>query len=314
MTFRLLCAGLATLDIAGRPIDSIPAHGGTQLVEGIAVAPAGTAGGAALVAATLGLPTALAGAIGGDGAARFVRAELAAAGVDTALFQTLPERRTSATMLTIRSDGERPNFHALGASLYFEVTAALLAAAAKAKFMHWGGVGGHRVDGGPAASLLAHAKAAGATVSCDLIGPGPRTLAELARLLPHVDYFMPNMQEACYLAETENPADAASMFLRMGAGTCVLKWGARGVFVATGGEDFLVPAHDIRAIDTTSCGDSFCAGFIAALDRGFALKDACRFGNATAALVAQDLGTLGKLKDFESTRQFMTETPVRTPL
>ena len=311
MSFRLVSAGLTTLDIAGRAIDSIPAHGETRLIESIAVAPAGTAAGTALVAARLGVPVALAGAVGGDGAGRFVRAELAQAGVDTTLVATLPERRTSTTILAIRSDGERPNFHALGASLNFEITPPLIAAVRTTKFLHWAGVGGHRVDGGPAATLLAQAKAGGAVVTCDLISPGARTLAELARLLPHVDYFMPSMSEAFFLAETKNPAEAARCFLRMGAGTCILKWGARGAFVATGSDEIRVPAYEIIPVDTTSCGDSFCAGFIAALDRGFELSDACRFASATAALVAQDLGTLGKLKDFDSTLQFMGETPTR---
>lgn len=311
MSVRLLCIGLTTLDIVGRPIDAVPAKGGTQLIEGIAVIPAGTAAGTALVAARLGVSTALSSAVGGDGAGRFVRAELNAAGVDTHLLATLPERRTSTTILAIRSDGERPNFHALGASMFADVTPALVDAARSAKFVHWAGVGGFKLDGGPGAQLLAQAKAAGATITCDLIGPGPRTMAELARLLPHVDCFMPNMDEALFLAETDAPHDAARRFLRMGAKASIFKWGARGAFVATGDDEFIVPAHDIRVVDTTSCGDSFCAGFIAATDRGYSLADACRFAAATAALVAQDLGTLGKLKDFDSTLAFMRDAALR---
>ena len=311
MTARLICAGLTTLDIAGRPIDAIPEKGGTRLIDGIALAPAGTAGGAAFVAARLGVATALASAVGGDGAGRFVRAELEAAGVDTRLLSTLPEHRTSATILAIRSDGQRPNFHALGASMMAEITPALYEAARAAKFVHWGGVGGPLLDGGPGATLLAHARKGGAVVTCDLISPGPRTMAELVRLLPHVAYFMPNTDEALMLAETDSPSMAARRFLRMGAGTCIFKWGARGAFVSTGSEEMTIPAHDIRVVDTTSCGDSFCAGFIAAMDRGFALPEACRFASAAAALVALDLGTSGKLTDFDSTLAFMRETPLR---
>ena len=42
------------------------------------------------------------------------------------------------------------------------------------------------------------------------------------------------------------------------------------------------------------------------------LMEACRFAAATAALVAQDLGTLGKLQDFDTTMQYMQGTPLRT--
>jgi len=72
-----------------------------------------------------------------------------------------------------------------------------------------------------------------------------------------------------------------------------------------------LPAHDIAVVDTTSCGDSYCAGFIAGLDRGRSVIEAARFASATAALVAQGLGTLGKLEDFDATDRFMRETPLR---
>ena len=73
----------------------------------------------------------------------------------------------------------------------------------------------------------------------------------------------------------------------------------------------MLPAHEIEVVDTTSCGDSYCAGFVAALDRGFDMLAACRFAGATAALVAQGLATLGKLTDFETTLRYMHETPLR---
>jgi sugar/nucleoside kinase (ribokinase family) len=64
-------------------------------------------------------------------------------------------------------------------------------------------------------------------------------------------------------------------------------------------------------VDTTSCGDSYCAGFIAALDRGWAPLEAARFATATAALVAQGLATLGRLESFEATAEAMRQmTPV----
>jgi len=311
MATRLLSIGLTTLDIVGRPIDTIPKKGGTTLIDAIVVIPAGTAGGMALVAAKLGLSTAIASAVGDDGAGRFVRQEFERAGVDTSLLHTRTDKPTSTTILAIRSDGERPNFHALGASLFAEADHATMTAACAAKFVHYAGIGGVKLNGGPGAALIAAAKVAGATVTCDLIGPGARTMAELETILPYVDYFMPNMDEAQFLAGTQNPRAAAERFLRMGARHCIFKWGARGAYVATRDTETVVPAHRIDAIDTTSCGDSYCAGFVAALDRGFELLDACRFAGATAALVAQAPGTLGKLADFETTLRYQQETPLR---
>lgn len=311
MSARLVCVGLTTLDIAGRPIDHIPEKGGTTLIEGAALSPAGTAGGAALVAATLGMPVSIVSAVGDDAAGRLVRSEFERSNVNTSLLATHPGRRTSTTILAIRSDGERPNFHALGASMFAELKPAALEAGRNAKFVHWGGVGGMKLDGGTGADFLCAAKKAGTIVTCDLIGPNGRTVQELERLLPHVDYFMPNVEEALFLANTEDPAKAAAFFQRMGAKTCIFKRGGKGAVRFKNGARTDFAAHDIVPADTTSCGDSYCAGFIAALDRGFFEDDACRFAMITAALVAQDLGTLGKLKDFESTLRAMAELPLR---
>ncbi|HVP85010.1 MAG TPA: carbohydrate kinase family protein [Rhizomicrobium sp.] len=311
MGVGLVCVGLTTLDIAGRPIDRIPEKGGTTLIEGAALSPAGTAGGAALVAATLGIPTSVVSAVGDDAAGRLVRSEFERSGVDTSLLATHADRRTSTTILTIRSDGERPNFHALGAAMFTEITPPIVEAGRKAKFVHWGGVGGMKLDGGPGAEFLCAAKKAGAIVTCDLIGPSGRMQAELERVLPHVDYFMPNVDEALFVTNTNDPAKAAACFQRMGAKTCIFKQGGRGAVRFKGGTRTDFSAHEITPLDTTSCGDSFCAGFIAALDRGFPEDDACRFAMTTAALVAQDLGTLGKLIDFESTLRAMTDLPLR---
>ena len=87
----LICLGLTTLDVVALPIDALPADEGTTLVERIVIVAAGTAGGAAMVAAALGLETRLATALGGDLAGRVVRLALEDQGVDLALIETLPD-------------------------------------------------------------------------------------------------------------------------------------------------------------------------------------------------------------------------------
>jgi sugar/nucleoside kinase (ribokinase family) len=305
----LLCVGLTTMDIVARPVDRLAE--GTILTDAIEIAPAGTAAGTAMVAAKLGVATALAGAVGDDRTGRFVRLGLAEAGVDTHLVAVHAGRPTSATLLAVAPTGVRSGFHALGAGHFVDATEATVRAARAAKFVHWGGVGGRGLDGGPGAALLEAAKASGATVTCDLIGPRPSAIEELKRLLPFVDYFMPSVAEAFLLAGFEDLAEAAALYLSLGAKACIFKNGEAGSYLAMGDLRLTIPAHDIQPVDTTSCGDSYCAGFIAALDRGWDVPEACRFGTASAALVAQGLGTLGKLESFEATEKVMRETPLR---
>ncbi len=310
MKTGLLTIGLTTLDVVASPIDRLPEGEGTTLIRGIACAPAGTAGGAAMVAATLGVPVMLASALGSDLTGRFVRMALDAAGVDTTLLPVLEGMPTSTTVLAVDSQGRRPNFHALGAGMLAAVNEAVLAAARQVGFVHYAGVGGPKLDGGAGADLLQAAHEAGAVVTCDLISPQPSAFEELGRLLPFVDYFMPSAAEALALTGSTDLDAAANAFLGMGAKACIIKNGGKGSYAVLPEGRFVLPAHVITPVDTTSCGDSYCAGFIAALSRGWAPLDACRFATATAALVAQGLATLGKLDSFEATEAAMRAMPL----
>jgi sugar/nucleoside kinase (ribokinase family) len=313
MSKGLLCIGLTTLDVVARPIDALPSGEGTTLIEGVALAPAGTAAGAAMVAATLGVKTWLAGSVGGDFMGRVVRMGLEERGIDVSLLGVMEGFPTSATVLTIDSNGRRPNFHALGAGLFAPTDERVIAAAGRCGFLHYAGVGGPRLDGGAGAAVVAAAKAAGATVTCDLISPQPSALAELERLLPSVDYFMPSVGEAFALSKTEDLAAAADFFLGLGAGAVIIKNGGVGSYVALGAERTALPAYAITPVDTTSCGDSYCAGFIAGLDHGLAPLEACRFATAVAAQVAQGLATLGKLESYEGTLEAMRTMTLKEP-
>jgi sugar/nucleoside kinase (ribokinase family) len=311
MERTLLAIGLTTLDVTVRPIDALPQAETTTLVEGIALSPAGTAGGAAYVAARLGMPTKLASAVGDDLAGRLVRLALEEGGVDTGLLTRMEGRPTSTTVLAIDSGGRRPNFHALGAGMLAGADAAVVEAAQRADFVHYGGVGGPRLDGGAGAEALRAAKAGGAVTTLDLIALNARVREELQLLLPHVDYFMPSAAEAQALAGTEDLDAAADAFLGWGVKACIIKNGARGAYAVLPTGRHALPAHDIVPVDTTSCGDSYCAGFIAALACGWEPLEACRFAGAAAALVAQGLGTLGRLEGFEAAEQAMRNLPLR---
>ena len=231
-------------------------------------------------------------------------------GVDTSLLPAIAGMVTSTTVLAIDSGGRRPNFHAPGAGILADATEDVVHAATRASFVHYGGVGGPRLDRGPGATLLRAAHDAGAVVTCDLISPRRSAMGELARLLPFVDYFMPSAAEAIALTGSADLDAAADAFLSLGAKACIIKDGARGSYVVLAEGRHRLPAHAITPVDTTSCGDAFCAGFIAASSRGWSPLEACRFATATAAMVAQGLATLGKLEGFEATEAAMRTMPL----
>jgi sugar/nucleoside kinase (ribokinase family) len=90
--------------------------------------------------------------------------------------------------------------------------------------------------------------------------------------------------------------------------------GAHGSSIAGRDMDEIrIPAYKVKVVDTTGCGDAYCAGFIVGLERGWSLEQAGRFASAAASLVATGLGSDAGIIDFETTLRFM-ETGETLPL
>jgi len=290
--FDAVFVGLTILDIAGRPVSKIPDGGGVDFIEEIRLNPAGTAAGAVMNAAKLGVKTATVACLGADEKGDLILDFYRRLGIDCSFVQRTDKAATSATILTIRPNGERPALHSRGASDHLFVPESEFDAVCDARVLHLGGTGLiAAMDGGQSAKLLSHAKSKGLITTFDLIAPGEGTLALMTDVLPSVDYFMPSLEEAEFLSGRADPADAASFFMDRGAAACIFKMGAKGSYARNRDGHFRTPAFKIPVSDTTGCGDAYCGGFVAGLIEGLDLEAACRLGAATAALVATGLGS-----------------------
>lgn len=251
--FDAVFVGLTILDIAGRPVMDIPPRGGVAFIEQIRLNPAGTAAGANINAAKLGIRTAAVACLGEDEKADFILASYARLGIDCSLIQRTAQQETSATILPIRPNGERPALHCRGASDALFVGEEQFDAILNCRFLHHGGSGLlAAMDRGQSALLLQEAKARGVTTSFDLIAPNEQTLDLLRPLLPSVDYFMPSLEEASDLSGRTDPADIARFFFDLGVGTCILKDGENGSWLLSGdgGVEHIAP-YRVDAVDTT---------------------------------------------------------------
>ncbi|MEA2123308.1 MAG: hypothetical protein QOI80_90 [Solirubrobacteraceae bacterium] len=279
--------GVHVLDVLVRPVEAIPEGQGGTLVEEIRITPAGSAGGTAIVLSRLGAEVRSAGAIGTDAAGDMLLALLEREGVDTSLLLRRTDVQTSASVLPIRPDGSRPAFHVVGANgTYGPDDATDL----DAEYLHLGGP--EFMGGEAAAQILARAREAGAVTSADILAPGdPGLLEWIAPALPHLDHLLPNEEQVLGFTGASDLAAGCRALIDRGVGCVAATRGAEGALVVTADEEHAVPALAIDVVDTTGCGDAFSAGFLRGLSLGRSLPDAARLGCATAAQVAQGLGT-----------------------
>lgn len=125
----------------------------------------------------------------------------------------------------------------------------------------------------------------------------PAPAAEIPdEVLVKVDVITPNETEAEALTgikikTQEDAARAAEAFFQKGVGQVVITLGHMGAFASDGQRSELLPRLPVDAVDTTGAGDAFNGGFVMALDRGFDLFTALRYGNVTGALSVTRPGT-----------------------
>ncbi len=309
--------GIHILDVLGRPVTGIPPRQDVHLIEEIRLTVAGTAAGTSVDLAKLGAGVLAIGAVGEDAAGDFIVDTMGRFGVDTSGLTRKPGVQTSASMLPIRPNGERPALHVLGANAELTEADVDLDAVRSARHLHLGGTYlMPKLDGEPTARILRAAQEAGVTTSLDMIAiDRPDLLDLLAPALPYVDYFMPGLDEARLISGLADRQEVIRFFLDRGVGRTVFKMGAEGSSVAGDGLDgeIRIPAFAATVVDSTGCGDAYCAGFIVGLLRGWDPTRAARLGTAAAGLVITGLGSDAGIVDLEQTVRFM-ETAATLPM
>jgi sugar/nucleoside kinase (ribokinase family) len=118
--------------------------------------------------------------------------------------------------------------------------------------------------------LFDAAHRAGAQTLLDVVLPGDTkaSMDDLLSILPSVDFFLPNYDEASHLTGEQNPERQAAVFDKAGAETVIITMGAEGLFVRTptGARHFT--ASSVEVVDGSGAGDAFAAGLIVGILEG----------------------------------------------
>ena len=95
-----------------------------------------------------------------------------------------------------------------------------------------------------------------------------------------------------------------------GVSNVVVKLGKKGAYLRLAGEKKgrVFPAvGDVKRVDTTGAGDSFCSGFLAAFARDKDPEFCVRFANTVGALCVTAKGATAGTKSYEETIEIMNK-------
>jgi sugar/nucleoside kinase (ribokinase family) len=300
MTPRVLCAGILVGDLFVSPLPRLPAAGELLVTDDFLMGAGGCAANVAVVLSKLGVGSRVVGKVGRDSFGDFVTSSLAELGVDVSFIGQSETMGTAKTVIVPVGGEDRRYIHTVGANADLTGQDFIPAAMSGVDVVY---LGGYLVLPGlhpPAVvELFDAAHRAGAQTLLDVVLPGDTqaSMDDLRSILPSVDFFLPNDDEARQLTGELDPERQAACFKDAGAETVVITMGAAGLFVRTATDARRLAAPSVDVVDGSGAGDAFAAGLIVGILEGWPLERSLMFASEVGALACTALGCSAGIPD-----------------
>jgi sugar/nucleoside kinase (ribokinase family) len=290
----VVSAGVLVADHVSTPISHCPAAGELIMADDLILNIGGLAANVAAALGGWGIAPVVCGKVGDDLLGPVVAETLRQAGADPRGLAVDPHRPTSQTLILNVKGEDRRFVHIFGANaaLSIEDLEAVLDPAPKVLY-----IGGFLIlpalEPARLARLLAGARERGTKIVLDVACPGPADyLGKLAPVLPHVDVFLPNSDEARLILGGEaDPVRQATAFRDLGARRVVITCGGDGAVALSDGLRARLGVYPVDCLDSTGGGDAFDAGYIAGLIDGLDELGCLRLASAAGASCVRAVGT-----------------------
>ncbi len=289
------CAGILVADTFCGPMKALPDEGKLLAIDSMPTKPGGCAANVAIDLAKQGFSVDVSGCLGKDPSSKILQSFFDQYGIGTEGLVYTDDFPTSQTTILLVEGEDRRFIHVFGANGAYRVSDISRDWVKGLKVFYLGGLflmPAFKCD--EFLDLLKFCRDQGVTTVVDVVIPeGHDVMDELRLILPYVDYFLPNDDEAAALTGESDPKDQLRVFLEAGAKNVFITCGKAGT-VAGSGETFW--KSDIyrmdKIVDQTGAGDAFDAGVIAGILEGQDLTQAMKYGSALGASATQAIGTV----------------------
>ena len=289
--------GNVNIDLLMGPLPRLPSWGRELVVPVMETRATGAVGYTVMALDRLGVSSFVVGSIGDDLWGDFIRRELGRyALVDLSGVETISGAPTGLSVALLNAEGQR-GFVTCSGALNRLDESVLARHEDRLLACRYVLVCGYffmpALRGRPMQALLQRARQAGAVVMLDtgwdLDDWPPATRQEVLELLPDVDIFLPNIDEAQALVGPGSPQECARRLRQHGARAIALKLGADGSLWADDRQLIMAAGRRVEAVDTTGAGDSFNAALIYGMEQGWDMERTLAFANAFCSIIVSRL-------------------------
>ena len=289
-TGHIVVVGSINMDLVAR-MARLPRPGETVESHDLSQIPGGKGANQAAASARLGARTSMVGRVGDDSFGPTLTEALQRCGVDVGTVLTTGSCPSGIALIGVEDSGENAITIVAGANAHLTPndvgSAEEVIAQSDAMLLQL------EIPLETVEAALEMARRHGVLTVLD---PAPAPMNGLPDTLFQVDVITPNQSEAEALTDLRinRPQDAsrAAKALRArGPRDVVLTLGADGAFLSDhSGQETLVTAPHVNAVDTTAAGDAFSAALAVGLTEGSDPLEAVRFACAAGALATTKLG------------------------
>jgi sugar/nucleoside kinase (ribokinase family) len=309
---RIGCAGILVKDTFCGPLKALPAPGELVAIEAFKARAGGCAANVAIDLRKQSQIVELVGCIGQDAAGAYLVKELQAAQVDCHQLAYTAEYPTSETLILLVAGEDRRYLHSFGANQAFKVSDIHRDWIAALDLFYLGGL--FAMPGLVAdelIALLAFAREQKVITVVDVVLPTDfKGAAEIERLLPHVDWFLPNDAEAAALTGKADPLEAIRTFRSWGGRDIIVTLGDQGAVAVFGDECWRSHAHPGQMVDPSGAGDAFASGLITGIAKGWAFSRSLQYASLLGASATWMVGTTDGVLTEAHAERIMAEERV----
>ncbi len=264
---RCLCTGILFADVGCHPIDHLPVPGELVATERVELSLGGCASNVALNLARLEVPVGLCGCVGDEAFSDYVIRSLDHPLIDTTGVRRIANQGPGSTLIINVQGEDRRFISTTGANAEFKITDIPNSWLEEAHVLYLGGyLMMPLLEGPETGEYFKKFRAHGGKVILDVVLYGNRPYWDVVKpLLPYVDYFMPNNDEARVISGLSDPVDQAKYFMDSGASVSVITCGEKGSIYYSEKDKFRTGIFSVEFIGGTGSGDAFAAGFASAI-------------------------------------------------
>jgi sugar/nucleoside kinase (ribokinase family) len=310
---RIGCAGILVKDTFCGPLKALPAPGELVAIEAFKTRVGGCAANVAIDLRKQSQTVELVGCLGQDAAGAYLVKELEAAQVNCDQLAYTAEHPTSETVILLVAGEDRRYLHSFGANRAFKVSDIHRDWLAALDLFYIGGLFAMPgIIADELIALLAFAREQKVITVVDVVLPTDfKRAAEIERLLPHVDWFLPNDAEAAALTGKVDPLEAIRTFRSWGGHDMVVTLGDQGAVAAFGDECWRADAHPGQMVDPSGAGDAFASGLITGIAKGWAFPQSLQYASLLGASATWTVGTTDGVLTEAQAERTMAEEPVK---